>query len=168
MFDVQLPNGEVYRESKNYRPGDKAVVADLPWGRLGITICYDLRFPYLSRALAKAGATMLAIPSSFTVPTGKAHWHLLMRARAVETGCFVLAAAQAGRHEVGRDTYGHSLVVAPWGEIIAEADGSTAGVTFAEIDLARVAEARGRVPSLDHDRAFTLPATNKPTSKAAS
>jgi predicted amidohydrolase len=168
MFDVQLPNGEVYRESKNYRPGDKAVVADLPWGRLGITICYDLRFPYLYRALAKAGATMLAIPSSFTVPTGKAHWHLLMRARAVETGCFVLAAAQAGRHEVGRDTYGHSLVVAPWGEIIAEADGSTAGVTFAEIDLARVAEARGRVPSLDHDRAFTLPATNKPTSKAAS
>jgi predicted amidohydrolase len=169
MFDVQLPNGEVYRESKTYRPGDAAVVADLPWGRLGMTICYDLRFPALYRVLAQAGASLLAIPSSFTVPTGQAHWQVLMRARAIETGCYVLAAAQAGMHEVGRSTYGHSLVVAPWGEVIAEADGSTPGVTFAEIDLSLVAEARGRVPSLAHDRAFKL-STCDPNraSKAAS
>jgi predicted amidohydrolase len=162
MFDVQLPHGEVYRESKNYRPGDRAVVADLPWAKLGMSICYDLRFPHLYRALAQAGASVLAIPSSFTVPTGQAHWQLLMRARAIENGCFVIAAAQAGKHEIGRSTYGHSIVVAPWGEVLAEADGETAGVTFADIDLALVAEARGRVPSLQHDRAYTLAGETAP------
>ena len=116
MFDVQLPDGEVYRESKNYQAGDAAVLAELPWGTLGMTVCYDLRFPHLYRALAKAGADFLAIPSSFTRPTGAAHWHVLMRARAIENGCFVFAAAQAGKHEAGRQTYGHSLVVSPWGD----------------------------------------------------
>ncbi len=155
MFDVQLPGGETYRESKLFRPGSEAVVADLPWGRLGITICYDLRFAALYRALAQAGAEILAIPAAFTRPTGQAHWHTLMRARAIETGCFVIAAAQTGRHENGRETFGHSLVVAPWGEIIADA-GVETGVTFADIDLAKAAEARGQVPSLTHDRAFTV------------
>lgn len=155
MFDVSLPNGEVYRESKSYSPGSEAVLAALPWCNLGMTICYDLRFPYLYRALAKAGADILAIPASFTVPTGKAHWHVLMRARAIENGCFVIAAAQAGRHEVGRDTYGHSLVVSPWGEIVAEA-GVEVGVTIADLNLAEIQEARQRVPSLQHDREFTL------------
>jgi predicted amidohydrolase len=156
MFDVQLPGGEVYRESKNYRPGDAAVLAELPWGTLGMTVCYDLRFPHLYRALAKAGADFLAIPSSFTRPTGAAHWHVLMRARAIENGCFVLAAAQAGKHEIGRETYGHSIVVAPWGEILAEADGETPGVIVADIKTAQVREARGRVPSLQHDRPFQV------------
>jgi deaminated glutathione amidase len=157
MFDVQLPGGETYRESKNYRPGEEAVLADLPWGRLGLSICYDLRFPALYRTLAQAGAGLLAIPAAFTVPTGKAHWHVLMRARAIETGCFVLAAAQGGMHETGRATFGHSLVVAPWGDIIAQASGDAPAVVFADIDMAKVTEARGRVPSLDHDRDFKLP-----------
>ena len=156
MFDVMLPDGETYRESKNYLPGSEGVVADLPWARLGLTVCYDLRFPGLYRALAKAGATVLAIPSAFTVKTGEAHWHVLMRARAIENGAFVLAAAQAGRHENGRETYGHSLIVSPWGEILAEGSARETGVIAAEIDLALVAEARGRVPSLEHDRAFTI------------
>lgn len=155
MFDVDLANGERYRESKNYLPGDTAVVADLPWGKLGMTVCYDLRFPQLYRALAHAGAQFLAIPSAFTKPTGEAHWQVLMRARAIETGCFVLAAAQAGRHEAGRETYGHSIAVAPWGEVLAEGGGET-GVIFADIDTAKIAEARGKVPSLQHDRAFTV------------
>ncbi len=155
MFDVSLPGGETYRESKNYRPGNEAVVAALPWGNLGMTICYDLRFPHLYRALAKAGAHFLAIPSSFTVKTGQAHWSVLMRARAIENGCFVLAAAQAGRHEAGRDTYGHSIVVSPWGEVIAEA-GVDTGVTIADLDLAEIEEARQRIPSLQHDRAFEM------------
>ena len=161
MFDVTLPNGETYRESRNFRPGSEAVLADLPWGRLGVTICYDLRFPALYRALAHAGAEMLAIPSAFTTPTGKAHWHTLMRARAIENGCFVLAAAQAGMHENGRETYGHSLVVAPWGEIVAEA-GVEPGVLLADIDVSKVAEARGQVPSLQHDRPFTLALVGAP------
>ncbi len=155
MFDVQLPNGETYRESKLFRPGTEAVLADLPWCKLGITICYDLRFAYLYRALAQAGAQVLAIPAAFTKPTGQAHWHTLMRARAIETGCYVIAAAQGGMHENGRETYGHSLVVAPWGEIIAEA-GVEPGVVLADIDLAKVAEARGQVPALTHDRTFTV------------
>ena len=155
MFDVQLPNGESYRESKVFRPGSEAVLADLPWAKLGITICYDLRFPALYRALAQAGAQMLAIPSAFTTPTGRAHWHTLMRARAIETGCFVMAAAQAGKHENGRETFGHSLVVAPWGEIIAEA-GVEPGVLLADIDMGKVAEARAQVPSLQHDRLFSV------------
>jgi predicted amidohydrolase len=155
MFDVELPGGESYRESKNYQPGNTGVIADLPWGRLGLTVCYDLRFPHLYRALAKAGADVLAIPSAFTRKTGEAHWHVLMRARAIENGCFVLAAAQAGRHESGRETYGHSLIVNPWGEIVAEA-GVDPGVIVADIALGEVAAARQRIPSLQHDRPFQI------------
>jgi deaminated glutathione amidase len=155
MFDVDLAGGESYRESNTYRPGELAVVADLPWGRLGLTVCYDLRFPALYRALAEAGASFLAIPSAFTRQTGEAHWHVLMRARAIENGCFVFAAAQGGKHEHGRETFGHSLVVDPWGKIIAEG-GTEPGVIFAEIDPAQVAAARGRVPSLHHGRRFEL------------
>ena len=156
MFDVDLPDGEKYRESRNFAPGDTAVLADLPWGKLGITICYDMRFPGLYRALAHAGATMIAVPAAFTVPTGKAHWHTLLRARAIETQCFVFAAAQAGTHPSGRQTYGHSLVISPWGEILAEADGVHPSVITADIDMAAVDEARSRVPSLTHDRAFKV------------
>jgi deaminated glutathione amidase len=155
MFDVDLANGESYRESNSYRPGELGVVADLPWGRLGLSVCYDLRFPALYRALAEAGASFLAIPSAFTKQTGEAHWHVLMRARAIENGCFVFAAAQGGKHEHGRETYGHSLVVDPWGKIIAEG-GTEPGVIFAEIDPAQVAVARGRVPSLLHGRRFEM------------
>ena len=155
MFDVDLANGESYRESNSYRPGDLAVVADLPWGRLGLTVCYDLRFPALYRALAEAGASFLAIPSAFTRQTGEAHWHVLMRARAIENGCFVFAAAQGGKHEHGRETFGHSLVVDPWGKIIAEG-GIEPGVIMAEIDPAAVVAARSKVPSLNHGRRFEL------------
>jgi deaminated glutathione amidase len=155
MFDVDLTNGESYRESRNYRPGEQAVLADLPWGRLGLTICYDLRFPALYRALAEAGATMLAIPSAFTKQTGEAHWHVLVRSRAIENGCFVFAAAQGGKHENGRDTYGHSLIVDPWGRIIAEG-GTDPGVVMAEIDPAEIANARARIPSLQHGRRFEI------------
>jgi predicted amidohydrolase len=155
MFDVDLAGGESYRESNRYRPGDTAVLADLPWGRLGITICYDLRFPALYRALAEAGAIMLAIPSSFTKQTGEAHWHVLMRARAIENGCFVMAAAQGGQHEHGRSTYGHSLIVDPWGRILAEGD-TEPGVIMAEIDPADVAAARAKIPSLQHGRRFEV------------
>jgi predicted amidohydrolase len=155
MFDVDLAGGEVYRESRNYRPGEVAVVADLPWGKLGLTVCYDLRFPQLYRALAKAGASFITIPAAFTHTTGMAHWHVLQRARAIETGCFIIAPAQAGTHENKRRTFGHSLIVAPWGEILAGA-GEEPGVIVADIDPAKVTEARGRVPSLTHDRRFTL------------
>src|SRR5271154_2537376 len=155
MFDVDLAGGESYRESNNYRSGELAVVADLPWGRLGMTVCYDLRFPALYRALAEAGASFLAIPSAFTKQTGEAHWHVLMRARGIENGWFVFGAAQGGRHEHGRETFGHSLVVDPWGKIIAEG-GTEPGVIFAEIDPAEVTAARSRVPSLNHGRRFEL------------
>ncbi|HEY2528660.1 MAG TPA: carbon-nitrogen hydrolase family protein [Xanthobacteraceae bacterium] len=155
MFDVDLANGESYRESSSYRSGDLAVVADLPWGRLGLTICYDLRFPALYRALAEAGASFLSIPSAFTKQTGEAHWHVLMRARAIENGCFVFAAAQGGRHEHGRETFGHSLVVDPWGNIRAEG-GTEPGVIITEIDPAEVAAARRKIPSLHHGRRFEL------------
>jgi len=155
MFDVDLAGGESYRESRNYRPGELAVLADLPWGRLGLTVCYDLRFPALYRALAEAGATMLAIPSAFTKQTGEAHWHVLIRSRAIETGCFVFAAAQGGRHENGRDTFGHSLIIDPWGRIIAEG-GTEPGVIVAEINPAEVANARARIPSLQHGRRFEI------------
>jgi predicted amidohydrolase len=155
MFDVDLQGGESYRESRAYRPGDLAIVSDLPWGRLGITICYDLRFPALYRALAEAGAMFLAIPSSFTRQTGEAHWHALMRARAIENGCYVMAAAQGGDHEDGRATFGHSLVVDPWGRIVAEG-GVEPGVIFADIDPAQVSAARGRIPSLQHGRRFEV------------
>ena len=156
MFDVALPNGETYRESSRYAPGDRAVCADLPWGRIGLSVCYDLRFPALYRKLAQAGAAFLNVPSAFTRPTGEAHWHVLLRARAIETGCFVFAAAQDGVHEAGRKTYGHSLIVNPWGEVLADA-GTGEGVVFADIDPAEVAKARGRIPALDHDRGFTAP-----------
>ena len=155
MFDVDLANGETYRESRNYRPGERAVLADLPWGRLGLTVCYDLRFPALYRALAEAGATMLAIPSAFTQQTGEAHWHVLIRARAVENGCFVFAAAQGGKHENGRETFGHSLIVDPWGRVLAEG-GTEPDVVITEIDLAQVAAARSRIPSLQHGRRFEI------------
>jgi predicted amidohydrolase len=155
MFDVDLAGGESYRESRNYRPGELAVLADLPWGRLGLTVCYDLRFPALYRALAEAGATMLAIPSAFTKQTGEAHWHVLIRSRAIENGCFVFAAAQGGRHENGRDTFGHSLIVDPWGCIIAEG-GTEPGVIVAEINPAEVVNARARIPSLQHGRRFEI------------
>jgi deaminated glutathione amidase len=155
MFDVDLAGGESYRESNSYRPGELAVAADLPWGRIGLTICYDLRFPALYRALAEAGASFIAIPSAFTQQTGEAHWHILTRARAIENGCFIFAAAQGGRHEHGRDTYGHSIVVDPWGRVIAEG-GSEPGVIMAEIDPSLVATVRSRVPSLQHGRRFEL------------
>jgi deaminated glutathione amidase len=157
MFDVQLPSGEVYRESTVFRPGGRAVVAETPWGRLGMTICYDMRFPGLYVALAQAGATMLSVPSSFTVPTGRAHWHVLLRARAIETGCFVFAPAQVGVHAGGRRTYGHSLVISPWGEVLADAGESEPGFITAEIDMAKVDEARRAVPSLQHHRSFEAP-----------
>jgi predicted amidohydrolase len=153
LFDVDLPSGEIYRESNTVEGGCEAVVADLPWGRLGLSICYDLRFPQLYRKLAQAGSSFLAVPSAFTETTGKAHWHVLLRARAIETGAFVIAPAQGGTHANGRQTYGHSLIVAPWGEIIAEA-GAEPCVITAEIDPAAVKIARERVPSLRHDRGF--------------
>ena len=156
MFDVDLAGGESYRESNAFRPGELAVLAATPWGVLGMTICYDLRFPHLYRSLAQAGADFLAIPSSFTVPTGKAHWHVLMRARAIENGCFVLAPAQWGEHAERRQTYGHSLIVDPWGEVLADA-GEGVGIITATIEPARVAEVRRMLPSLSHDRPFSAP-----------
>ena len=153
MFDVDLGDGETYRESKTYEPGTKAVGADLPWGRLGMTVCYDLRFPRLYRALAQGGADFLSIPSAFTRPTGIAHWHVLVRARAIENGCFVFAPAQCGEHEGGRKTYGHSLIIDPWGEVLADG-GFDTGFVSAEIDPVQVTEARAKIPSLDHDRDF--------------
>jgi predicted amidohydrolase len=156
MFDVEIGDGQTYRESALYQPGSEAVIADLPWGRLGMTVCYDLRFPYLYRALAQAGADFLSIPSAFTAPTGRAHWQVLMRARAIETGCFVLAPAQCGEHAEGRRTYGHSIIVGPWGEVLAEA-GDAPGHVIVEIDPAQVAEARRKIPSLKHDRTVSGP-----------
>jgi deaminated glutathione amidase len=156
MFDVDLAGGESYRESNAFRPGGRAVLAETSWGVLGMTVCYDLRFPQLYRALAQAGADFLAIPSAFTVPTGKAHWHVLLRARAIENGCYVLAPAQWGEHAEGRRTYGYSLIVDPWGEVLADA-AEGVGIVSAQIDLARIAEARRMVPSLKHDRPFAQP-----------
>lgn len=155
MFDVDLGNGDVYRESESYAAGSKAVVADLPWGSLGLTICYDLRFPALHRMLAKGGAKFLAVPAAFTRITGEAHWHTLLRARAVEAQSFVFAAAQGGRHENGRETFGHSLIISPWGQVLADA-GTEPGVVVADIDLAILDDVRRRLPSLMHDRAFEL------------
>ena len=155
MFDVTLKDGESYRESATFRPGERAVVAASPWGGIGMTVCYDVRFAYLYRALAQAGASILTVPAAFTVPTGRAHWHTLLRARAIETGCFVVAPAQTGSHDQGRQTYGHSLLIAPWGEVLADA-GTDVGFITADLDLDRVAEARGMVPSLTHDRDVAL------------
>jgi deaminated glutathione amidase len=155
MFDVELGEGESYRESYSYRPGEIGVAADLPWGRLGLTVCYDLRFPALYRALAEAGCSFLTIPSAFTRQTGEAHWHVLCRARAIENGAFVLAAAQGGKHENGRETFGHSLVVDPWGRVLAEG-GTDPGVIVAVIDPAAVTAARAKIPSLQHGRRFEI------------
>jgi predicted amidohydrolase len=157
MFDVDVGGSESYRESAAYRPGERAVVAEAGGLRLGLTVCYDLRFPHLYRDLAKAGAEAITVPSAFTVPTGRAHWHVLLRARAIETGAYVLAPAQSGTHVARegrvRETYGHSLAVAPWGEVIADG-GEEVGVSFADLDPAAVAEARKRIPALTHDRAY--------------
>ena len=155
MFDVDLPGGESYRESKAYEPGARAVLSALPWGNLGITICYDLRFPRLYRTLAQAGADFLAIPAAFTRQTGAAHWQVLQRARAIETGCYVLSAAQGGSHECGRETFGHSIVVSPWGEVIGEL-GEDPGVLYADIHPSEVVAARERIPALKHDRPFNM------------
>jgi predicted amidohydrolase len=162
MFDVDLKGGESYRESATFRPGGRAALAELPWGRLGMTVCYDLRFAHLYRALAQAGADFLTVPAAFTRPTGEAHWHVLLRARAIETGCYVFAPAQCGEHAEGRRTYGHSLVVSPWGEILAEGGAVEPGVILAEIDPAKVAEARRMIPALTHDRSFESPREREP------
>lgn len=156
MFDVDLAGGESYRESSLYKPGHEAVVADLPWARLGLTICYDVRFPHLHRALAKAGASVIAGPAAFTRTTGEAHWHVLLRARAIETGAYVIAAAQGGHHEDGRETYGHSIIIDPWGKVLAEAD-TAPGVIVAEINPETSTAIRQRVPSLANERDFTPP-----------
>ncbi|WIY26856.1 carbon-nitrogen hydrolase family protein [Parasedimentitalea psychrophila] len=160
MFDVEVTPKETFRESEGYRPGDRAVLADTPFGRIGMTICYDVRFGYLHRALAKGGAEILTVPAAFSPVTGAAHWHTLLRARAIETGCYILAPAQTGKHSarVGgcRQTYGHSLVVAPWGEVLSDA-GTEPGVTYVDLDMEKVSEARRRVPALSHDRDFDGP-----------
>ena len=156
MFDATLPSGTVIRESSAYRPGELAVVAPTPWGALGMTVCYDLRFPHLYRTLAQHGAVMLAVPSSFQRETGGAHWHALLRARAIENACFVIAPAMCGEHPGKRSTYGHSLVVDPWGEVLADG-GKAPGVVYAELDLARVDSVRVMLPSLTHDRPFAPP-----------
>ena len=161
LFDVDLGGGESYRESRNFEAGTTAVVADVDGTGLGLSICYDLRFPQLYRRLAQGGARLLAVPAAFTKQTGLAHWHVLLRARAIENGCFVLAAAQGGRHENGRETFGHSLIVAPTGEIVAEA-GIEPGILTAHLDLSVVDEFRAKIPSLSHDRPFDGPRTKAP------
>lgn len=155
LFDVDLPTGERYRESATYIPGEAAVAADTPWGRLGLTICYDLRFARLYDALSGAGASLIAVPAAFTKPTGEAHWHTLLRARAIEAGAFVIAAAQTGRHEDGRETYGHSLVVDPWGRVLLDM-GEAAGHAVCDLDLAAVADTRARIPAIAHRRDVAL------------
>lgn len=151
LYDVDLPNGESWRESRTYTAGDRAVAVDLPWGRLGVTICYDVRFAHLYRALAEAGCDFVSAPACFTRQTGEAHWQVLHRARAIETGSFMISAAQGGTHEDGRETYGHSIIVDPWGRVLAEA-GNEPGVIMAEIDVGLVADARARIPTLVHAR----------------
>ncbi|HXP06584.1 MAG TPA: nitrilase-related carbon-nitrogen hydrolase, partial [Stellaceae bacterium] len=156
LFDIDLPNGESIRESNAYRPGHRTVIAETPWGKLGMTVCYDVRFPHLYRLLAQAGADFLSVPSVFTVPTGRAHWEVLLRSRAIENGAFVFAPAQTGEHTAGRKSYGHSLIVDPWGEVMAEG-GEEVGIITARIDPTRVAKVRSGLPSLQHDRDFTPP-----------
>jgi predicted amidohydrolase len=157
MFDVDLPTGEKARESEAYTPGDRAVVATTPFGEVGLTICYDMRFPYLYRALAKAGAQVITVPAAFTRPTGEAHWEVLLRARAIETGSFVLAPAQGGRHEDGRGTWGRSLIIGPWGEVLAGSDNDEPGIIAATLDLDAAARARQAIPALKNGRDFTGP-----------
>ena len=158
MFDIELSNGESYRESDAIAPGDKAVLVDASLGKFGLTICYDLRFAALYRALAKAGADIITIPAAFTQTTGKAHWHTLVRARAIETGCFIIAPNQCGLHVDRRESWGHSLIIDPWGEILADG-GPEPGIIYADIDLSRVKKARDRIPALNNERAFTLETT---------
>ena len=162
LYDVDLPNGERWRESATYTGGACAVVADTPWAAIGLAICYDIRFPALYRALAEAGAAILTAPACFTQQTGEAHWHVLHRARAIETGSFMISAAQGGPHADGRDTYGHSLIVDPWGKVLADAGGSEPGVILAEVDLSRVTDARARIPTLQHARPFTVERVGRP------
>lgn len=157
MFDVGLGQGETYRESANYQAGDRLVLAEAAGARLGLSICYDLRFAYLYRRLAKAGAQILTAPAAFTRPTGRAHWEVLLRARAIETGSFVIAPAQGGLHEDGRRTYGHSMIIGPWGEIVAQLDHDEPGILAATLDLSRVEDARSRIPALSHDRSLSGP-----------
>jgi len=159
MFDVEVGDGQSYRESRAYRAGRVAVLAKTPLARIGLTICYDVRFAHLFRALGQAGAELITVPAAFTQVTGAAHWHVLIRARAIETGCFLLAPAQGGRHQDGRETYGHSLIVSPWGEVLAEAGGNAPGVIVADLDLAQVAAARARIPALHNDQKITLRTT---------
>ena len=158
LFDVDLPNGETWRESNTYTGGQEAIAVDLPWARLGLTICYDVRFPYLYRGLAQAGCGILSAPACFTRQTGEAHWSVLHRARAIENGAFMISAAQAGVHEDGRETYGHSMIIDPWGRVLAEA-GDQIGIIVAQIDPAKVGEVRGRIPALKHTRNPKMPET---------
>ena len=166
LFDVDLPNGESWRESATYAGGDRAVLAETPWGLLGITICYDVRFPALYRTLAESGASFLSAPACFTRQTGEAHWHVLHRARAIETGSFMISAAQGGVHEDGRETYGHSLIVDPWGRVLAEG-GTEPGLILAQIDTGLVADARARIPALRHTRPFAVEVAEAPALLAA-
>ena len=166
LFDVKLGFGEGYRESKRVQPGERAVLCPTPWGGLGLTICYDVRFAYLYRALAQAGARLITVPAAFTKPTGEAHWETLLRARAIETGCFVLAAAQGGYHEDGRTTWGRSTVVGPWGDVVAKLDHAEPDVLIADLDLAAVDKARARIPALTHDRTFDPPEPLTPPLKS--
>ncbi len=156
LFDADTPDGKSYRESATMRPGEAAVAADTPWGGLGLTICYDVRFAHLYRALARKDVRMIAVSAAFTVPTGQAHWDVMLRARAIETGAFVLAPAQGGHHEDGRTTYGHSMVIDPWGKVIASLDHDRPAVLTAQLDLTRVDQARQALPQLRHDRDFTV------------
>jgi predicted amidohydrolase len=157
MFDVTLPDGKVIRESSSYRPGERAVVAATPWGKLGMTICYDVRFPHLYRVLAQQGAAFITVPSSFQRQTGKVHWHTLLKARAIENAAYILAPAMCGEHPGNRQTYGHALIVDPWGEVLADG-GEEPGIVYADIDPARVAKIRAMMPSLEHDRPYVLAA----------
>lgn len=158
LFDVDLATGESWRESSVYGPGEQVVAVDTPWARMGLSICYDMRFPDLYRALTNAGATVLLMPAAFTVPTGRAHWHILLRARAIEAGCFVIAAAQTGHHDDGRETYGHSLIADPWGDLLLDM-GAQAGLALADIDLSRIEDVRGRVPAIANRRIIPMDVT---------
>lgn len=156
LFDVNLPSGESYKESNTVAPGSGAVVVSVPWGKIGMTVCYDLRFPQLHRALAKAGADIITVPAAWTETTGKVHWQVLVRARAIETGCFIFAPTQGGLHANGRRTYGHSMIIAPWGDVLAEG-GTDPGIIMADLDLNAVNDARARIPALQHDRVYSGP-----------
>ena len=168
MFDVGLGRGETYRESENYRPGERLVVAEAAGAQLGLSICYDVRFAYLYRRLARAGAEILTVPAAFTRPTGRAHWEVLLRARAIETGSYVLAPAQGGLHEDGRRTWGHSMIVGPWGEIVAVRSDDEPGILAATLDLDKVTEARRRIPALAHDRDLAGPEVGDPAGASQS